>query len=140
MIGRQGHGPAGAFGDPGRVVIRLHGARQLDGGLGLGHAGPVVGLERRLADQRQRPDFAEVQMRVDEGLGDQVFPGVDLPGGGPSKAFADRGNTPVGDAQVEQAARPAPQTGVADQDVVALRAVCHGLRSSDPGSGTAFRR
>jgi hypothetical protein len=82
-----------------------------------------------------------MEMRVDEGLRDQIFAGVDLVRREPVEIFPDRGQSPAGDAEVEKAIRAPAQSGAADQDVIALWAVCHGrgFRSFDPGSGTTPR-
>ena len=117
---RQGDGAPRVVGDPRRVVVVLDDARQLDGGHRLAHPRRVVVGERRLFHHRQRPHLAQVEMAVDEGLGHQIAPGIDLARGGAVEAFLDPGYATVRDPDVEQPIRTIAQTGPPDEDVVSL--------------------
>ena len=52
-------------------VVRLDRPREVDAPGGVGHAVGGVGLQRRVADQRQGAHLVQVQVRIDERLGHQ---------------------------------------------------------------------
>jgi hypothetical protein len=57
--------------------VPLHTAGQVDAARRVGHAVGRVGLQRLVADQRQGAHLVQVQVRVDERLGDQSAVGRD---------------------------------------------------------------
>jgi hypothetical protein len=59
-------------------------------------------------------------MAVDEGLGHQIAPGIDLGRGRAVEIFPDTGDAAVRDPELEQPILTTAQTGPPDEDVVAL--------------------
>ena len=76
----------------------------------IGARGFVVGHEERV-------HLAQMQVRIDERLGGQAAPGVDLGCSSALHALADRGDAPAGDGDVLQRLAPAAQPGAPDDDV-----------------------
>ena len=76
--GRQRDGAARIIDDPGLGVFLLDLAGKLDAGHRLAHAIGLIGLERFLLHHRQRPDLAEMQVRIDEGLRHQIAARIDF--------------------------------------------------------------
>ena len=126
---------AGVRGDPRLVVLRLDPRGEIDRARGVRHAVAVVGLHRRIVDHRGGPDLAEVEMRVDEGLGDEPSARVDRGRRVAVEALGDSRDPAGGDADV--AGVPGAQPGATDQQVVAR---CHGKwRTISGGSAAALR-
>ena len=63
--------------DPLLVVVGLDAGGEFDGRHGAAHVGAVVGAQGEGVHHFERVDFAEVQVGIDVGLGDEVAAGID---------------------------------------------------------------
>jgi len=83
----------------------------------LRHDAALVGLERRFLHHRQRPDLAQVQVRIDVGRGDEIATGVDLLAPAHVERRLDRRNPPVPNSDAEAGVTTMAQAGVANVNI-----------------------
>jgi hypothetical protein len=120
--------------DPRLCVFLLDLAGKLDACHGLSHRLAVIGLPRLLFHHRQRPNLAEVKVRIDVGLSHQVAAGVDLVRRFSVEALSHRDDKAVSNSDVEEPIAAAPQPSAANGDVqlsrhdrtTGWRGVCNG--------------
>ena len=117
---RQRHGAARVLDDPRLGVFFLDLAGELDAGERLAHLLALIGLERLLLHHRQRPHLAEMKVGIDVGFGHQIAPGVDFSAAFRVETFSDRGDTAVGNADLNERRAAAPQPGPANDDIELL--------------------
>jgi hypothetical protein len=111
---------AGVFHDPPFGVFLFDLARELDAGQRLAHAFALIGAQCLLLHHRQRPDLAQMQMRIDKTLGRQIAAGVDFGCGTPIETPSNCGDATVLDADVGIPIGGATQASMADRDVERL--------------------
>ena len=95
-------------------VVLLDRPGEVDAAGRVGHAVGGVGLQGGVADQRQRAHLVQVQVRVDERLGDQPSRGIDELGArrrGLRPGGHQRGHHAVGAEHVDDAAAAEPGPG-----------------------------
>jgi hypothetical protein len=114
---RQGDRPPGVRDDPGGVVFLLDLACEVDGGQAVGHALGVIARERVLGHHLQGPDLAEMQVRVDEGLGHEIAAGVDLLAGGRVERGADPRDQAVRNRDIDRHTGVVTQAGIANASI-----------------------
>ncbi len=138
-------GPAYVGDDPRLVVLVLDPRGQLDGGHRLAHAACLIGLDRHLVHHLQGKDLAEMEMRVDKGLGHQVAPGVDLGAAVLSNFGLDSDDLVIRDTHLHQPAGSAAQPGISNQDVkwfchmgTSSSRMCEGQDGGDSAALSAF--
>ena len=110
------HRTSGVRLDPGAVVVRLDRRGELDRGERGGHVTGGVRRERRVSDPVEGVHLVEVQVAVDEALGDQGAAGVDLLAAA-DRLLGDRGDPVAVDAD-PPATLAAAQRRVGDHQVV----------------------
>ena len=116
---RQRHGAPRIFDDPRLGVFFFDLAGEFDAGHRLAHRLALIGLERFLLHHRQCPHLAQMQVRIDEGLGHKIAAGIDLRRRPAIEMVADGDDAAVPDGdfcELLAAAKP----GAADGDIERL--------------------
>ena len=109
---------SGVLHDPVLAVGLLDPRRRFDGLHGAAHPLTVVGAQGRLLVQPlQGVDLVEMQVGVDERLGDQAAGRVHDHRGQPLRRLLDGFDSPASHRNVVQRARAAPQPRPPDQEI-----------------------
>ena len=103
--------------DPRLGVFLLDLTGEFDAGHGLSHSLPLIALERFLFHHRERPNLAEVKVRIDVGFGHQIAAGVDLVRCLDVDSRSHRGDVAVSNPDFDEPVAATPQPSPAYCDI-----------------------